>query len=72
MKKNTHVYKYMYLYIYITESLCCKPENNTTLQINYTYIKWKPKKQTKKTKMYQEVVKKEKKKDMLPEYTGLF
>ena len=26
-------------WIYITDSLCCTPETNTTLQINYTPIK---------------------------------
>ena len=35
MKKN--------IYICITESLCCTPETNTTLQINYTSIKKKKK-----------------------------
>ena len=29
------------VYICITESLCCTPETNTTLQINYTSIKEK-------------------------------
>ena len=31
LKKNT--------YICVTESLCCTPETNTTLYINYTSIK---------------------------------
>ena len=31
------------MYIYITESLCCTPEINTTLLINYTPIKKKQK-----------------------------
>ena len=33
--------KYIYTYLYITESLCCTPETNTTLYINYTLIKIK-------------------------------
>ena len=37
--------KHIYIYICITESLCCTPETNTTLLINYTPIK---KKQTNK------------------------
>ena len=32
-------YLSIYLSIYITESLCCTPETNTTLYINYTSIK---------------------------------
>ena len=27
-----------WIYVYITESLCCTPETNTTLKINYTPI----------------------------------
>ena len=27
------------VYIYMAESLCCTPETNTTLSINYTPIK---------------------------------
>ena len=46
-----YVYTYMYIYMYmciyvhvyiyacITESLCCMPETNMTLEINYTSIK---------------------------------
>ena len=37
MKKNT----YMYICTYKTESFCCTAEINTTLQINYTSIKYK-------------------------------
>ena len=36
MEKNL---KKKYMYIYVTESLCCTPETNTTLYINYTSIK---------------------------------
>ena len=32
---------YITEYIHITESLCCTPETNTTLYINYTSIKKK-------------------------------
>ena len=36
------MYVYMYIYIYvfvcISESFCCTPESNATLQINYTSI----------------------------------
>ena len=39
MEKNTKKDKYMYIHIYITESLCCAPETNTTLQINYNSVK---------------------------------
>ena len=34
-----HIYIYIYIYIYMAESLCCTPETNTTLQINYTSLK---------------------------------
>ena len=50
LKKNTYVS--IYIYIYISESLCCTPETNTTLQSNYTSIK---KKQIKKDK-YQNTI----------------
>ena len=33
------VYMYMYIYACVTESLCCTPETNMTLEINYTSIK---------------------------------
>ena len=33
--------EYMYVHMYVTESLCCTPETNTTLQINCTSIKTK-------------------------------
>ena len=29
---------YIYMYVCITESLCCTPETNTALKINYTSI----------------------------------
>ena len=32
--------EYVCVYIYKTESLCCKPEINITLQVNYTPIKF--------------------------------
>jgi len=34
-----YIYIYICIYIYITESLCCTPEINTTLEINYTLVK---------------------------------
>ena len=34
-----YIYIYIYIYIYVSESLCCTPETNTTLYINYTSIK---------------------------------
>ena len=38
-----HIYMCIYIYIYthicIIETLCCTPEPNTTLYINYTSIK---------------------------------
>ena len=43
--KNIIIYYYIfmhitfYIYIYIAESLCCTPEANTILHINYTSIK---------------------------------
>ena len=39
LKKNT--------YIFITELLCCAPETNTTLLVDYTLIKKKNKIKTK-------------------------
>ena len=41
VKKNVYICK--------TESLCCAPEVNTTLKINYTSKKKKKKKKKKKT-----------------------
>ena len=37
MKKNIH-YIFLCVCIYVTGSLCCTPETNTTLQINFTSI----------------------------------
>ena len=31
--------EYMHVYVYKTESLCCIPETNTILPLNYTSIK---------------------------------
>ena len=38
--------KYMHSDIYISESLCCTPETNTALGINYTLIQKNPKMKT--------------------------
>ena len=38
-KKSEKEYIYINIYIYKTESLCCTPENNTTVQINSTPVK---------------------------------
>ena len=38
-KQATVCYIYIIYYIYITESLCCTPETNPTLPVNYTSIK---------------------------------
>ena len=38
-KEYIYIYIYIYIYTYITESLCCRPETNTTLYVNYTSIK---------------------------------
>ena len=50
--KNTGVgchflLQHIHGYVYITESLCCTPETNTTLWINYTSIKTERKKKEK-------------------------
>ena len=34
-----YIYIHTYIHTYIHESLCCAPEDNTTLYINYTSIK---------------------------------
>ena len=48
LKKNTYTYMcvfkhalYNWIYIYISEPLCCTPETNTILQINYMSLKKK-------------------------------
>ena len=33
------IYINIHTYTYLAEPLCCTPETNTTLQINYTLIK---------------------------------
>ena len=38
-KEYICIYMYVCVYIQKTESLCCTPEMNTTLQINYTSTK---------------------------------
>ena len=38
-KESEKVYLYIYRERYITESLCCIPETNTVLYINYTSVK---------------------------------
>ena len=43
--EKIYMYRYRYIYIYIyllqrSEMLCFVPETNTTLEINYTYIKF--------------------------------
>ena len=35
---NIHAHIYIYIYIYISESLCCIPETNRILLINYNSI----------------------------------
>ena len=40
-----HIYLYIYTHTYITELLCCIPETNTILLINYTPIKLNSKKE---------------------------
>ena len=41
------MYVYIYVCVCMSESFCCTPESNATLQINYTSIlkKWLKKKQ---------------------------
>ena len=50
----------MYIYVSITESLCCTPETNTILQINYTSVKIKIKNNFKNKNMVNCKIKKKK------------
>ena len=38
-KRMVMYIRYMYLYTYISDSLCCVPDTNTTLSVNYISIK---------------------------------
>ena len=51
MKINSIVYNNLYgekkngyIFTCMTDSICCTPETNTTLKVNYTPIKFKKKK----------------------------
>ena len=60
-EKSIHTHTYIYMCVYththththtrITESLCCIPETNTTLYINYISIKIKQDKNKKSMQM---------------------
>ena len=39
LKRSTYIYIHMYVCICIIDALCCIPETNTALSINYTPIK---------------------------------
>ena len=38
--EKEYIYRYIYIHIYITESLCCTPETNNSVN-NYTSIFFK-------------------------------